>query len=62
MEFDDSTGTITITGATAANEGTYTCTADNGETTPTTISFVLKIDSPPEDSAGEHIVMPFPSS
>ena len=41
VEFDEGTGTITIMGATAANEGTYTCTANDDVTTPTTISFVL---------------------
>ena len=61
VDYDEGTGTITITGATAANEGTYTCTAVNGKTEPTTINFVLRMDSPSsgstptptKDSAGE---------
>ena len=61
VEFDQGTGMINITGATAANEGTYTCTADDEVTTPTTISFVLKIYVPTtpstaaKDSAGEYM-------
>ena len=46
VEFDEGTGTITITGATAANEGTYTCIADDEITTPTNISFVLTMYVP----------------
>ena len=67
MEFDQGTGTITITRATAANEGTYTCTADDEVTNPATISFVLRIHvsttptatltTASKDSAGEY--MPF---
>ena len=72
VDFDEGTGTITIRRATAANTGTYTCTADNGQTTRTTISFVLTIDDMPTtrepttartsttDSAGQ--LMPFSSS
>lgn len=45
VEFDGDTGTITITGVTADNAGTYTCTADNGVTKPTNISFVLTVNS-----------------
>ena len=44
VEFDQGTGVITITQATSANAGNYTCTADNGQTTPTTITFVLRIE------------------
>ena len=50
VDYDEGTGTITITGATAANEGTYTCTADNGETTRTTINYMLRMDSPSSES------------
>ena len=47
VDFDAGTGTITITGAVAANAGVYTCTADNGETMPTDISFVLIVNNQP---------------
>ena len=53
VDFEEGTGTITITGATTANEGNYTCTANNGETTPTTIMFVLRMDSPPSSASLE---------
>ena len=56
VDFDEGTGTITITRATVDNEGTYTCTADNGETNRTNISFVLTIDMPSTtDSAGNFL-------
>ena len=45
--FDNGTGVITITDITIGNAGIYTCTADNGETTPTKISFVLVVNSQP---------------
>ena len=68
VAFVEGNGTITITRATEANEGTYTCKANNGETRPTTFSFVLRMTMPrratepvtapepsPTDSAGELI-------
>ena len=61
VEFEAGTGSITITRATAANAGTYTCTADNGATTPTTISFILRMDA--QSSATIHtVVTPIPTT
>ena len=45
--FDNVTGIIIITDATVDNAGTYTCTADNGVTTPTNINFVLVVNPHP---------------
>ena len=53
VDFEEGTGTITITGATTASEGDYTCTANNGETIPTTMTFVLRMDSPPSSASLE---------
>ena len=43
VDFDNATGTITIESVTMDNEGTYTCSADNGVTAPTNINFVLML-------------------
>ena len=51
VNFDNGTGTITIANVKACNEGNYTCTADNGVTTPSNISFVLMVTSPPFTSS-----------
>ena len=51
VSFDNSTGAITIMDFTVDNEGIYTCTADNGVTTPTNISFVLVLASPSPTSS-----------
>ena len=40
-------GTISITSATVDNAGNYTCTADNGVTTPTNINFILVVNADP---------------
>ena len=44
VEFEEGTGTIKITNTTAGNEGNYTCTANNGKTTPKSMTFVLTMD------------------
>ena len=51
VEFDEGTDTITIIGATAANQGIYTCTAADNVATPTTISFVLRMYLPATPTA-----------
>ena len=55
VNFNESTGTITITDVTVDNAGTYTCTADNGVTTPTNMSFVLMVDSQPTSTTTQHV-------
>lgn len=58
VDFTEGTGAITITNVTLSNAGIYTCTAGNGETTPTTINFLLVVDIMQDNSAGAFISFP----